>query len=134
MRRLSTFGMVLWLLAIALLPVRMADAHLHLCMDGQQPPVALHVQHVATHDGAQPHADDDHNDRDVDLSATTTVAKSSLLDDGLVPALLHVYVLAALLPRPSAAAPAKVSVHSFHSAPIDGPPPARGPPAFLTFS
>lgn len=132
MRRLSTLGMVLWLLAIASLPLRMTDAHLHLCMDGQQPPVALHVQHVATHDGA--HADDDHNDRDVDLSATTTVAKSSLLDDGVVPALLHVYVLAALLPPPSAAAPVKVSVRSFHSAPIDGPPPARGPPAFLTFS
>lgn len=134
MRRLSTFGMVLWLLAIALLPVRMANAHLHLCMDGQQPPVALHVHDVATHDGSQPHADDNHNDRDVNLSATTTVAKSSLVDDGLLPALLHVYVLATLLPPPSAVAPADVSVPSFHSAPLDGPPPARGPPAFLTLS
>ncbi|MBL8270333.1 hypothetical protein [Steroidobacter sp.] len=126
--------MVLWLLAIALLPLRMTNAHLHLCMDGQKAPVALHVQDATTLGDAQPHAEGNHEDRDLDLSATTTGAKSTLVDDGLVPALLHVYVLAAVLPPPSVVAPSEVFVPSFHSAPVDGPPPARGPPAFLTFS
>lgn len=128
MFRHSTFAALLWVLAVALLPVRMANAHLHFCLDGQTQPVSLHVQDIATHVGGE-HADEDgHNDRDIDVSASVLTAKSAGGSDVAPLALLHVYVIATLLPleRPA---------FSQFDLPVAEPtsafslrPPVRGPP------
>lgn len=98
MFRHSAFAIVLWVLAVALLPVRMANAHLHLCLDGQERPVSLHVQDVATHSGAEATTEQGHNDRDVDVSASLLTVKLSGGADDAPFAFLHLYVLTALLP------------------------------------
>ena len=127
MFRHSTFATVLWVLAVALLPVRMANAHLHLCLDGQERPVSLHVQDIATHSGAEPTTDQGHNDRDVDVSASLlTVKLSGGMDDA--PLVIHLYVLTPLLPveRPT------FSLIDLPSAELTSVvtlrPPVRGPP------
>ena len=128
MFRHSAFATLLWVLAVALLPVRMANAHLHLCLDGQEQPVSLHVQDVATHSGTEATTDQGHNDRDVDVSASMLTAKLSAGMDDAPSALLHLYVLTALLPverltfslidLPSAELTSVVTLR----------PPVRGPP------
>lgn len=120
----SKFAVLIWLLAIALLPVRMASAHLHMCLDGQEPPVSVHVQDIATHDGSEDTAG--HNDRDVQLSVLS-ITKASGLDKAPLP-LLDACVLAILLPAPRSITP-PVSVLIPDPTPaFDLRPPSRGPP------
>lgn len=45
------YNFALWVLAIAMLPVRIVNAHIHLCLDGQEPPTSVHFQDVPTHHG-----------------------------------------------------------------------------------
>jgi hypothetical protein len=76
----------IWLLCIVLLAVRMGGAHLHLCFDGMEPPLAIHAGDIAGHD--QPgyeHADTQHVDTDLSL-VDDGVAKTIQLT--LLPALL----------------------------------------------
>lgn len=123
----SKIAMLLWLLAVALLPVRMANAHLHLCLDGQAPPVSVHVQDLAMHDGDS--ADEDgHTDRDLDVSQSVTLAKATNLDD-FSPAILGAYVLAILLPAQIHVAPRGVLLTPDLTPAFDLRPPPRGPPA-----
>lgn len=128
MFRGSKFALLLWLLAIVLLPVRMANAHLHLCLDGQEPPVSVHVQDTPMHDGVADVHDDGHTDRDLDVSKSLTVAKASNLDD-VSPALLNVYVLAIVLPAQSHVVPRSVLLTPDLEPAFDLRPPPRGPPA-----
>src|SRR5262245_16978258 len=111
MLRQSTFAALLWLLAIALLPVRMAHAHLHMCLDGKDKPVAVHVGDVPTHHGSAAassghddaghndagHNDAGHNNVDVDVSASAIAKKAGPIDEVTLD-LLGAYVLALLLP------------------------------------
>jgi hypothetical protein len=127
MLRHSTFAAVLWVIAVAMLPVRMANAHLHFCLDGQTQPVSLHVQDLPTHHGSD-HEDDGHNDRDVDFSASALAAKHSGSSDDHAFDLLSAYVVAFLLPLPSGVAPVAPEQVSYLSSPVDLRPPVRGPP------
>ncbi|HEY5810335.1 MAG TPA: hypothetical protein VIT67_20345 [Povalibacter sp.] len=55
-----------WLVLIAFVATRLADAHLHLCFDGQEAASAMHVADGAVHNDAH-HTDSEHADRDVDV-------------------------------------------------------------------
>ena len=55
-----------WLMLIAFVATRLADAHLHLCFDGQEAASAMHVADGAVHNDAH-HTDSEHDDRDVDV-------------------------------------------------------------------
>jgi hypothetical protein len=128
MPRFPTFAVLLWIIAVAMLPVRMANAHLHFCLDGQSQPVSLHVEDVPTHTGDHGHDDGGHNDRDVDYSGSLVATKHTGSDDGHDLGLLTAYVVAILLPversvEPFAALdlPAPASVFTLR-------PPVRGPP------
>lgn len=123
----SKFAMLLWLLAVALLPVRMANAHLHLCLDGQAPPVSVHVEDLATHDG-NPVSEDGHTDRDLDVSQSLAFAKATNLND-FSPAILGAYVLAILAPAQIHVAPRSVLLSPDLTPAFDLRPPPRGPPA-----
>lgn len=125
MFRRSKFAALIWLLAIALLPVRIANAHLHMCLDGQEQRAALHVMDAPTHDGTD--TESGHKDRDVTLSATLSVTKANTLDDAPLP-LLDAYVLALLLPVEQASVPSiSVQIPALTPA-FDLRPPSRGPP------
>lgn len=125
MTRRSPIVKLLWLLAIALLLVRVGDAHLHLCLDGQQYPVAIHVQDAPTHQGPEA-SFDGHNDIDVDLSIAPWIKKMGVDEMPIMvfAAVLLVLLLPVLL---DAIRPAQLLIPSLPSVFTLRPPP-RGPP------
>jgi hypothetical protein len=126
MLRHSPFAKLLWLLAIALLLVRVGEAHLHLCLDGQQQqPVAMHVEDAPTHSGLEV-SSGGHNDVDVDLSVSPWVKKIGVDE---LPILVFASVLLALLLPISQATsrPAQSLVPNLAAA-FSLRPPLRGPP------
>ena len=127
MLRHSRLAVILWLVAIALLPLRAANAHVHLCLDGKEPAAAMHVLDVPMHHGAG-HEVDGHNDRDMQLSDSLPVQKSQTPDLNKV-SLLGAYVLARILPAPVVSAPATAILIPDFLVPLDLLPPPRGPPA-----
>ena len=123
----SKIAFALWLVAIALLPIRMANAHLHLCLDGQERPVTFHVQDVPTHHGAAG-APSGHNDVDLDVPPSVSAKKVSNADE-LSPAILGAYVLSLLLPEYPHFAPQVWLLAPPSTPQLDLRPPTRGPPA-----
>ena len=122
----SKIALVLWLVALALLPVRMASAHLHLCLDGQERPISVHVQDVPTHHGVAGAAGG-HNDIDVDVSTSVSTKKASNTDE-LSPAILGAYVIAVVLTDYAPVAP-RIEVVTAALVPVfELRPPPRGPP------
>jgi hypothetical protein len=64
MNRFRTRGLpVLLALCIAFIGVQVAGVHLHLCLDGQEPPGSLHLSDAGLH--SDHHDDDEHNDLDL---------------------------------------------------------------------
>ena len=122
------------MLCVAVITLRVGGAHLHLCFDGSEPPVSLHMSdagshHADDHPANEPHAavaDFAHDDQDVgvggDLVSKKTSSDVDLFILGLVFALLLFFV-----ERRRAAAPASRDPVSlpfrFHLR-----PPLRGPP------
>ena len=127
MLRRSSIAVLLWVLAIALVPVRMANAHLHFCLDGQQAPVSLHVQDRAGH-AHDEHVDDGHLDVDVDVSVANTIAKLPGAGDDILPVFLPLYVLAVLIPTQQHEPPRQTVAVVDTSAIAQLRPPVRGPP------
>ncbi len=78
----------LWLLGSWL------GAHGHFCFDGQEPPVSVHMHMLGDH--PEHHADEDHQDADVDL-LQSAIAKLTKLDQSLI--LLTVITLLLVLQR-----------------------------------
>lgn len=129
MFRRSKLALGLWILAIALVAVRISGVHLHLCSDGQEAPVSVHILDAPGHHGdAVQHGIDDHEDRDIDVSLSgAALFKKSDVGADLVP-LIAFFILLVLLPRvatflPRSSAPALPFGHSAYFR-----PPLRGPP------
>ena len=122
MFRHSPIAKLLWLLAIALLLVRVGEAHLHLCLDGQQQQsVAMHVE-----DAPGDHEAGGHNDVDVDLSVAPWVKKIGV--DELPMIVFASILLALLLPSPQGTSrPAQLLIPNLAAA-FNLRPPLRGPP------
>jgi len=113
--------------ALALFCVRITDAHAHLCLDGQEPPLAVHVEDLAgAHESG--HADEAHDDVDVSVIADAAPKKA---EDSAQPDVLLQVTASVLLPDPALSwrAPAdrgrRILLASF---PPLFQPPARGPP------
>jgi hypothetical protein len=125
MLRRSAFAKALWLLAIAVLVVRVGDAHLHFCADGQEQRMALHVSDTA----GQHHGDEarsGHNDRDVDVSPPAFVKKVGGPDElHLAPVLAFVLLV---LPVVRRLEPAPARVSNVFKPVFLLRPPLRGPP------
>lgn len=127
MVRRSKIATLLWLVAVLLLPMRIANAHLHMCLDGQASPVSMHMADVAAHCGLG-HEADGHNDRDVDVSGALIKAKASTVDDGVAGDTLSAYVLAFLLPVQPHIVPEASLLDPTLSSASGLHPPVRGPP------
>ncbi len=126
MSRHSAFAKTLWLIAIAVLVVRVGDAHLHFCDDGQEQPMALHVADAP----GQHHADEGesaHNDRDLDISGPTLFKKVGSLDElAVAPAMSFALVL--LLPIVRSIEPIAGTALVVLTPVFSLRPPLRGPP------
>lgn len=109
------------LCAVVLIPP-LGGAHLHLCLDGSAPAVALHM---SDGDPLQTGADEHHQDQTVDVSSPVL---GKVWPPGLDGALFLVVLLILVVVRQSLALPVLSNI------PIRLPllflrPPLRGPPA-----
>ena len=120
--------LLLWTVVLAVLAVRMADTHLHLCFDGQEAPTSVHiadasVHHDEEHDDGPTHADKDIN------PFIGTIVKSD--DDTqplfalIVSSLLTIDLLSPDHGTPPLARETPLAAHP----PFYLRPPLRGPPA-----
>jgi hypothetical protein len=115
------------LLCASLVAMRVGGTHLHLCLDGSEPPVSLHVADAAEH-----HADDagdtPHLDQDVTLGADLLVKKpfSDLDQSTIAPAFaLPLFFVT----RTRDVKPAFPQLPRLASNPGRLRPPLRGPPS-----
>lgn len=94
-RSVTARTILFWLLAIAMLLVRVNDCHLHLCLDDEAGPSITQA-----HDALMKHGmldgDDEHNDRDLDASVLPAAEKAQT--DGIFVAGIVLLVLAIGLP------------------------------------
>lgn len=118
-----------WAFALLLITVRSADAHVHLCLDGQEPPAALHVAdggvHHAGAETQQAHQDQAHQDKDVKYSVDGTFKKADANDVWFI---ATVWSLVASLPARTAEPPQYAEATPCPSDPFHLRPPLRGPP------
>ena len=68
-----------WVLALALFGVRLADAHVHVCLDGQEPRASLHVADDGVHHTGAATLQS-HNDRDLKVGEAGAVKKGDSTD------------------------------------------------------
>jgi hypothetical protein len=121
---------LLVLVCVALLSTRLTGAHLHLCLDGSEPPASVHFVDTGCH--GNHHVDNQHNDVDVPLvaDALSKSGKSGIGLDLLL-VLLSVFVWAwqtITRPRPIWHPPRALATAS----PPFLRPPLRGPPLHAT--
>lgn len=111
----------------ALLSVQTSYAHMHLCLDGQEPARSLHVGDLGGDRDHGRKSQGGHNDRDVDLDSPAAVKKSGNGND-IGPWLPTASLLIILLPREAGPTYEEISqVPSLKLADLFLPP-LRGPP------
>ncbi|HEU4778926.1 MAG TPA: hypothetical protein VFS58_03510 [Steroidobacteraceae bacterium] len=112
---------------VALLALRVGGLHVHLCMDGSEPPLSVHVADSGVHHLDEAEEGDAHADRDVAIAADAVLKKSSgELDLTLLAALGALLLFVLMRPRPRltfAPVPARATSARAHLR-----PPLRGPP------
>lgn len=76
-RHVQSMTPLLWVIAFAMLIVRTADAHMHLCFDGQEPRSSFHVldREATCHEKDGP--TDSHQDQDVDALGAALAKKGT---------------------------------------------------------
>ena len=125
--RLNRRNLIQWivLLAVTLLVTRIAGNHLHLCFDGNEPPVSFHASDSEEHH----EADTSHNDQDVELPSATFAKASPYMFDAVL--LFAALVCLGLLPRSQRAPFIPLRLRLAYASIRLLRPPLRGPPAFL---
>jgi len=127
MFRLARSRLLIVTLCVAVAVLRVAGLHLHLCLDGSEPPVSMHVEDAGVHHLDESGTTDTHMDRDLAIATDVVVKKPvDTLDLTLLGALcaLLLFILArpreyiafSLLPAPVRSARTRLR------------PPLRGPP------
>jgi len=120
-----------WILAplcLSLLLLRVSGVHLHLCLDGAEPPVSYHLVDSGVHHQDEHGAGETHSDRDLPVAQDVAVKKPSGVSDTLLLlcslALLWLLLPPARQPRLSALQ-SLLPRNRFHWL----RPPLRGPPS-----
>lgn len=114
-------------LCVAMFVLRVGGLHVHLCMDGSEPPLSVHVEDSGIHHVDEASAGEEHADRDFGLASDVVVKKPFGGLDSTVAALFCA-LLWFLLTRPRElfvfpSLPARI-----RSARNRLRPPLRGPP------
>jgi hypothetical protein len=118
--------LLLALLCMLLVVMRVSGAHMHLCLDGSEPPTTLHMDHGADEHHQGDHDGQLHSDVDVSLSSDTLVKSLSSHDDAPVLLTLIFVFGAAFLARLCGiyfdSLPPLHSQFAFIRPPLRGPP------------
>jgi hypothetical protein len=114
-----------WIVLLTVLAVRAGDTHMHLCFDGQEPPITIHSADASVHND-EDHDGKGHSDQDVEPFVAVS-AKCHHHDGDAAPP-IHVAASVFVPPSDGQTAPA-----TDPALPTDPPfhlrPPPRGPPA-----
>lgn len=120
-------GYLVALLCSLLLMLRVGEAHMHRCFDGQEPKATLHLFDIGPeHDGEKSAG---HDDQNMSVAGDTSI-KPTMLKLDLPLALVIAVVLWPMLPRPRLPR-AAVANTSVPKSPDRLRPPLRGPPLMV---
>ena len=116
---------LLWVALLALVIVRTADAHMHLCLEGEVQRSSVHISDSA---GVCDSDDDrtEHQDQDVDVFGAVLAKKSADADVLDLPVAVHVVL--SLLPLERGVVPHDVTEDPAPKLPYLFLPLLRGPP------
>jgi hypothetical protein len=117
---------LLWVAVLALVIVRTADAHMHLCLDGDIQRTSVHVSDTAGVCDSGDDSQTEHQDQDVNVFGAALAKKSADADVVNLPAILPVVL--ALLPLQRAVVPHDVTDDPAPKLPYLFLPLLRGPP------
>jgi hypothetical protein len=113
-------------LCVAVFALRVGGLHVHLCLDGSEPPLSFHVEDSGVHHLDEA-AEEPHEDRDMALASDIALKKPfGDLDLTLLAVLSSVVLFLLARPQPLFDFPAPPS--RFRSARSRLRPPPRGPP------
>ncbi|HET8697936.1 MAG TPA: hypothetical protein VFO94_10645 [Gammaproteobacteria bacterium] len=118
---------MLWIVALAVVGVRLTGAHLHLCLDGSEPFASVRItDEQPAAGGGIDHAT--HDDRDLDVIGAATLAKKDVGDNSADVPVVDLPVVALLPP------PQRIRGEVEPQSPVPRLPPLfhpllRGPPA-----
>jgi hypothetical protein len=115
------------MLCVAMLAMRVGGLHVHMCMDGSEPPLSFHVEDSGIHHVDEADAGEEHADRDFGL-ATDVVVKKPFSGFDLTLAAAFCALLFLLLTRPRELRPSHFQPAKVRSARNRLRPPLRGPP------
>lgn len=127
-RRLPSLTPFFWVVALALFVVRIGDAHLHFCFDGQEARSSLHVSDSSALCHLPDGSNGTHQDQDVDALGAALVKKDSQAQSVDPLPIADIVLMLLAPPRSSVvrdAAPAERTVNR----PYLHLPLLRGPPA-----
>jgi hypothetical protein len=120
----SLLQRVALIVLIAFAGARLVDAHWHVCLDGQEPPVTVHTADGSVHNDAH-HQEEQHDDRDVNLPDALFVKKAG---PDVLPFITVIAFIAIAL------APLRFTINAFspplppYQSLLQLRPPLRGPP------
>jgi hypothetical protein len=114
---------------VAIFALRVAGLHAHLCMDGSEPPLSIHVSDSGMHHLDEAAAGEKHADRDMPIASDVLVKKpTGDFDVSLVAAFCALLLFLLARPRELFAFPSPPALG--RSARTRLRPPLRGPPRF----
>lgn len=126
MRGSSAFKQICyWALVLALFAVRSADAHMHLCLDGQEQRASLHVADGGVHHTDPAGLRQTHNDKDVKFVGDGIFKKGDSADLWV---LSTVWSIVDFVPQYGMEPPQYAATTPAFSSLSHLRPPLRGPP------
>lgn len=120
----STLRRIALVVLLAVLGVRLADAHVHVCFDGLEPPVSVHSLDGSVHNDAHHHQAEHHQDQDVKPFDAALLKVSA---DADAAPLVAASWFALLLPTQVGQRPESIAAPVLRP-PSQLKPPLRGPP------
>lgn len=114
-------------LCVAMFALRVGGLHIHMCMDGSEPPLSFHAEDSGIHHLDEASAGEKHLDRDMSLASDVVVKKPSG-DLGLSLLAAFCAFLLFLLARPREPRDFPALPTIVRSARTRLRPPLRGPP------
>jgi hypothetical protein len=115
------------LLALMLVIVRIADAHAHICADGEEPPASIHLGDGSSHPCDDGQSNDHAGDKNVQIGGDVVLKKAASFDHPWIPAFVAFAFDFTAHSSNEAIFSEPLTVHAEAAAYLR--PPLRGPPA-----
>jgi hypothetical protein len=125
-RYFQRWSSLLWVALLALVIVRTADAHMHLCLEGEVQRSSVHISDTVGVCDSDDDSQTEHQDQDVDVFGAVLAKKSADADALDLPVAVHVVL--SLLPLEPGVVPYVATEDPAPKLPYLFLPLLRGPP------